>query len=836
MNLQRDPNTKIIILGAGIVGCNIADKLSELGMKNVMVLEKGPLFRTGGSSSHAPGLVFQTNGSQSMVKMAMQSVRKFSSLEHDEGPTYLGVGGIEVAFTPERLQETKRRFGFAQSHGIKGAKLLSPREVVEKIPLIDEKKIYGGYFVPNDGIAKALRICGALAKRATARGVLFQGDTEVLSIDIKDNRVKTVITDKGEFDVDIIVCCAGIWGPKIGKMVGVPIPLQPLEHQLVYMKPLEQLSSLKNAEQETIHPILRHQDKSMYFKQFYDTYVVGSYQHRAMPVNVEAIKSNKEAPVMPSMHPFTPQDFVKPLEDARDLMPALQNCEVDWGMNGMFSFTQDGMSIFGESSKVKGFWSAEAVWVTHSGGAGDAIAEWIALGKPSIDLREHHISRFEKHSYSPTYIRQRGSQNFIEVYDILHPLQPMLEPRPLRVSPFYQQQRELGAVFLEYAGWERPQWFEANKHLEASHVPKRDTWSSQFWSPIVGAEHKATRERVALFDMTPLKKLEVSGKNATALLDKLTTGKMTMKVSNVTYTLVLDESGGILSDVTVARVETNLYHLGINSGMDVAYFKQHAEAMVAENRGNVHVEDVTSKYCCLGVWGPKARDVVQSISEDDWSNEGHGFFKCKEGFVGQVPVRALRISYVGELGWELYTPYEYGYRLWNLLWQAGQQHGIVAAGRGAFDALRIEKGYRSWGKDMWADHDPFEAGLGFAVKIDKEDFVGKRALLERQHNPKQKLCTLTFVEPGKLVMGNGETVYQGQNVVGFVTSACYGYSVGCGVAYAWLEPRVATVGAKLQVDYFGEKLSVTVAENTVFDPEMTRMKTVVVKKELEAVK
>jgi dimethylglycine oxidase len=829
MNLQRDPNTKIIILGAGIVGCNIADKLSELGMKNITVLEKGPLFKTGGSSSHAPGLVFQTNGSQSIVKMAMHSVKKFLSLTHDEGPTYLDVGGIEVAFTPERLQEAKRRFGFAQSYGIKGAKLLSPREVVEKIPLIDEKKIYGGYFVPDDGIAKAVRICEALAKRATARGVTFQGDTEVLSIDVKDGHVRTVITDKGEFEADIIVCCAGIWGPKIGKMVGVPISLQPLEHQLVHMKPLKQLSHLKDAKKETVHPILRHQDKSMYFKQLHDTYVIGSYQHRAMPVNVETIKSNKDALIMPSMHPFTPQDFVKPLEDARDLLPTLRDCEIDWGMNGMFSFTQDGMSIFGESSKVKGFWSAEAVWVTHSGGAGDAVAEWIAYGRPPIDLREHHISRFEKHSYSPTYIRQRASQNFIEVYDILHPLQPMLEPRPLRVSPFYQQHKELGAVFLEYAGWERPQWFEANKNLDTSHVPKRDAWSSQFWSPIVGAEHKATRERVALFDMTPLKKLEVSGKNASVLLDKLTTGKMNMKVGNVTYTLALDESGGILSDVTVARVETNLYHLGINSGMDVAYFKEHAE-----HRGNVHVEDVTSKYCCLGIWGPKAREVIQTISEDDWSNEGHGFFKTKESFIQQVPVRALRISYVGELGWELYTPYEYGHHLWDLLWKAGQAHSIIAAGRGAFDALRIEKGYRSWGKDIWTDHDPFEAGLGFAVKMEKEDFIGKKALLERQKYPKQKLCTLTFDEPGKVVMGNSETVYQGDKPIGFVTSACYGYSVGCSVAYAWLEPNVTSIGTKLSVDYFGKRLNVTVAENTVFDPEMIRMKTATAKvKELE---
>lgn len=825
MSLQRDPNTRIIILGAGIVGCNIAERLTKLGMKNVTVLEKGPLFHTGGSSSHAPGLVFQTNSSESMMKAAMQSVVKFSALKHKDGPAYLPVGGVEVAETPARMQELKRRYTFARSYGHHKVSLLSPKEVTELSPWVNPDVIQGGYHIPRDGIAKAVRIMDTLAERSVERGAIFHGHTEVLDIELKDGAVRTVITNKGDFEADIVVCCAGIWGPKIGKMVGVSIPLQPLEHQLVHMMPHESLSSLKGANWETKHPILRNQDKSMYFKQLEDSYVVGSYQHRGIPVKAEAIKSWQAAERNgmrrnePSIHPFTPQDFEKPLRDAIELLPNLADCDIDWGMNGMFSFTQDGMSIFGESSQVKGFWSAEAVWVTHSGGFGDALAEWIALGRPqTLDLREHHIARFEKHSKSQDYIQERACQNYVEVYDLIHPRQPMLSPRPLRVSPFYAQQKELGAFFLESAGWERPQWFEANQNLDLGWVPTRDNWTGRFWSPVEAAEHKATRERVGLFDMTSLKKAEVSGKNATSLLNKLTTGNIKkMKVGRLSYTLMLDETGGIKSDITVAKVAKDLYHLGLNNNMDIAYLKDHADQL-----GNVHVEDSSSKYCCIGVWGPKARALVQSISEADWSNEGFKFFTSKETFVRQIPVRALRLSYVGELGWELYTPYEYGFSLWNYLWEAGKAFGVVAAGRGALGSLRLEKGYRAWGSDMWSSHSPEEAGLSFAVNKEKEDFIGKAALETRE--VKQKLCTLSFDKPGEMVHGSSETVFQSDNVVGFVTSAAYAYSLNKGIAYAWLEPELAKVGTSLEVLYFGSKLSVTVEPDTLFDPEMKKMR------------
>lgn len=829
--LQRDANTKIVIIGAGVVGCNMADRLSELGMKKITVVDQGPLFHTGGSSSHAPGIVFQTNGSQSMMRLAMHSVKKFGALRDDDGkPVYMQTGGIEVATTPERMRELHRKYSFARSYGAHDVEMLTPEQVVAKSPWIDEKVILGGFYNPSDGIAPGVKVDTAISKRAVARGVVFKGETTVKDIIVKDGAVKTVVTDKGDIEADLVVCCVGIWGPNIGKMVGVTIPLQPLEHQLAFMKPHKSLTKFKSEAAESVQPVLRHQDKSLYFKQVWDTYVIGSYQHRAMPVQAEDIKSPAEALKNglrrnePSIHKFTPEDFTKPFKDSVELLPNLAECELDWAMNGMFSFTEDGMSIFGESSKVKGFWSAEAVWLTHSGGAGDAMAEWIALGRPGlelqpIDLREHHIDRFEANGHSPSYIRRRANQNYIEVYDILHPLQSREDSRPIRTSPFYEQQKALAAEFFVASSWERPQWYNANYVLDKSFVPDREDWAAQFWSPIAVAEHKTMRERVGMVDMTGLKKVEVSGKNATALLNKLTTGKMNMKVGTVTYTLMLNEQGGIRSDITVGRLEKNLYQLGINGNMDIRYMKDHAEEM-----GDVAVHDISTTYCCIGLWGPKAREVVQSISENDWSNEGHGFFKIKESFIKEVPVRAMRLSYVGELGWEIYTTQDYGRYLWDVLWEAGQEHGLIAVGRAAFDAMRLEKGYRSWGKDMWTEHDPFEAGLGFAVRMDKEEFIGKTALEQRQKEGlRQQLRTLTFDEADKLVIGNSETVFDGEDVVGFVTSSYYGASVGKGMAYAWLNTGY-DVGDKLEVLYLGNKLAVTVTEDTLFDPDMTRMR------------
>jgi glycine cleavage system aminomethyltransferase T/glycine/D-amino acid oxidase-like deaminating enzyme len=778
-------DARVVIIGAGIVGCSLADQLTQLGCRHVIVLEQGPLFVTGGSTSHAPGLVFQTNVSKTMTDFARCTVQRYNELERDGEPCFYAVGSIEVAATPERWADLKRKRGLAASWGIEGV-LLTPQECVDKIPLLDPKKIYGGFFVPTDGIAKATRAAEAMARAAIARGARFHGETEVTAIEVASGRVRAVTTTAGRFEADIVVSCAGIWGPRIGRMVGISIPLVPMEHQYVWTTSVPELAGERA---EVVQPILRHQDRSMYFRQQRDRYGIGSYQHRPMPISPDDLRPYKREAAMPSVKPFTPADFEPTWAEACNLLPALRNTRIAEAINGIFSFTPDGFPLLGESREVRGFWVAEAVWITHAVGVAKAVAEWIVEGAPSIDVRQCSIHRFEEFAHSPSYVLQRSSQSFREVYDIIHPLQSMEEPRPLRVSPFYQRQRELGAYFLEAAGWERPQWYEVNAPLVAGRpIPPRTGWAARYWSPIVGAEHLVTRERVALYDMTSLKKLEISGPGALTYLQWLTTGNIDKPVGTITYTLLLDHKGGIRSDITVARLGPNRFQVGCNGPLDVDWFLRH---LPADN--SVQVRDITTGTCCIGLWGPRARELVQELSTADFSEKGHKFFHAKEVFIGEVPVLALRLSYVGELGWELYTPAAYGLRLWDLLWKAGQDYGVIAGGRGAFDSLRLEKGYRMYGRDMWTEHDPYEAGLGFTVNLDKGDFLGKEALLRRKaQGPRRQLTCLTLEDPVSVVMG-GEPVYAGERT-------------------------------PLHIEYFGERLAATVAKEPLFDPDMERMR------------
>ena len=813
---------RVVIIGAGIVGCSLADELVLRGWTDITVVDQGSLFAAGGSSSHAPGLVFQTNGSKTMSGFARYTVEKFSSLALDGQWCFRGVGGLEVATTPERLLDLRRRQGWATSWGIEG-RLLEPDECVAAWPLLDRDAILGGYLVPTDGLAKAVRAGEAQARRAGEGGARLIGENMVTAIRTDGDRVRAVVTDRGEIPADVVVCAAGIWGPRIGEMAGVPIPLQPLAHQYVRTSPLPALAAIAaSADQEAARPILRHQDRDLYFREHVDRLGIGAYGHRPMPVSAHDLLSPAEAPVMPSILEFTPDDFAESWAWAQSLVPSLLEAEVEEGMNGVFSFTTDGMPLMGESRDVAGFWVAEAVWVTHSAGVARAMAEWLVDGEPSVDVHECDIDRFEPHQLAPAYVRDRGIQNFIEVYDIIHPLQPMEHPRPLRTSPFYAREQELGAVFLEGSGWERPHWFEANASLLDQYrdrIPDRGAWEARFWSPIAGAEALATRDGVALYDMTSLKRIEVSGPGALAFLDRLTTNRLGRPVGTVVYTLMLDEHGGILSDLTIARLGPDRFQVGANGSLDLARFER-----LAPGDGSVVVRDITPGTCCIGLWGPRARDVLAPLADIDVTNEAFGYFRARSLHVGHVPVTALRLSYVGELGWELYTSADMGLKLWDELWAAGRQHGIIAGGRSAFASLRLEKGYRSWGADMTPEHDPFEAGLGFAVRMDKGDFVGRAALEGRDAaTATRRLVPLVLGDPSQVLMGK-EPVSADGRTVGYVTSAAFGYSIGRSMAYAWLPAACAEPGTAVTVTSFGDQLPASVATEPLFDPQMTRLR------------
>ncbi|MDA2808448.1 GcvT family protein [Nocardiopsis suaedae] len=818
---------RIVVIGAGIVGCAVADELTARGCTDVAVVDQGDLYTTGGSTSHAPGLVFQTNGAKAMTDFARYTAQKYLGLRVDGRPCYSPVGGLELAATPERLDELHRRCGWARSWGLRAA-VVGPRDCAESHPLVEADRVLGGLLTPDDGLADALGAARAQAEAAVMRGARFLPRHEVTGIETRGDgapsgrRVSAVLTDQGRLPADAVVLCAGMWGPRVAAMAGEVLPLTPLAHQFGWTGPTAALAANGRGDAAP-HPILRYQERDLYYRERGDRVGVGYYGHRPMPVAPDAIGTPATTPdlPMPSMQPFTPEDFAPAWKDTLGLLPALGDTGIEEGFNGLFSFTPDTMPLIGEFARTAGLWSAEAVWITHSAGVARAVAELIADGASTFDLHACDINRFQRHHLAPSYIRERGCQNFVEVYDALHPQQPMERPRPLRVAPFHGREQELGAFFLEANGWERPYYYEDNTALEgAEDAPRPGPWAARYWSPAIAAEARATRERVALYDMSSLMRLEVSGPGAADYLDRVTTCRAHRDPGAVSYCLMLDERGRLLGDITVARIEEDLFQLGVNSRLDLARLARNAPSGVA-------VRDLTSETACIGVWGPRARDLVQPLADHDLSNDGLRYFHCARMHVGEVPVTAMRVSYVGELGWELYTTPDLGLRLWDTLWEAGRGHGLAAAGRGAFDALRLEKGYRAFGADMTDEHDPYEAGVGFALRLKtKDDFVG-RAAVERldPDAPARRLTCLNTGAPENTVMGSEPVHPPGAPTAsGYVTSAAYGYTLGHGIAYAWLPAELAEPGTRLEIDYFGRRIPAEAAAEPLFDPGMERVR------------
>jgi len=806
-------SAKLVVIGAGSVGCSVAYHLTKMGLTDIVVIDQGPIFRDRGSVPPI-ALIFQTNSSRTMAKLAQYSVGLFNELNKDSERCWYDVGGLEVAYTRDRWEDLKRKLGVAKSWGIEG-QLLSRDEAKEKIPILDSDKIYGGYYVASDGALDVVPALETMGNYAKAHGARFYGDTRVTGFDFSNGAVKAVNTDRGKITTDMVLSAAGIWGPMIGKMAGIDIPLTPCEHQVMRVGPIKELAEVKG----TVHPILRHQDRDLYFVQIDDSYVIGSYLHEPLLVDPRDLLPHEEAPVVPWVKPFMPSMFNRAWQSATELLPPLRGCNPYYKIHGIFSFTPDSYPLLGEHVDLKGFWVAEAVWITHAAGVGKIMAEWILEGTPSLDLRECDLHRFHQHAFTPAYVKARGAQQYREVYDIIHPLQQIQNPRNLRLSPFHSRFQNLGAVFVEGAGWERPEWFEANQRLlEGQTLPTRSGWEARYWSPVQGVEHIATREGVAMYDLTPFTKIDVSGEKALEFLQSLTTNQMDQPVGRVIYTSMLNEKGGIMCDLTIARLDTNYFRIitgGSVGPHDLAWIRRHMPT-----DGSVQITDVTSSYCCIGLWGPKARGVIEQVSEDDFSDNAFPYYSARKISIGPIPVLALRVSYAGELGWELYSPAEYGLGLWDSLWKAGEQYDMIAGGLGAFDSLRLEKGYRLWGSDIHTEYNNYEAGLDFVVKPNKGNFVGRDAVLRlKDQGIKRKLSCMTFNDPGRVVMGK-EPILDGDKVLGYVTSSNYGYTVGKGIAYGYLPLDYAKEGKNVEVYYCGKRYSATVVK----EPLLSRMR------------
>jgi len=825
---------RVVIIGAGIVGTNLADELVQRGWRNITVVEQGPLHMPGGSTSHAPGLVFQTTPSKTMSKFAKYTVEKFLSIEKDGQSCFNQVGGLEVATTPERMEELKRKHGYASSWGIE-ATLITAEACLELYPGLNRDMVLGGMHIPSDGLALAARATQLLIERTREAGVRYLASTPVTGIERSNGQVTGVETPDGTVPADIIISCAGFWGVEIGAMVGLQVPLLPLAHQYAKTTALPSLrgralnNNINGMNAEL--PILRHQDQDLYYREHGDQYGIGYYGHRPMPVNAATLgltPKHVDEKSMPSRLNFTPNDFETAWNESQKLLPALKDTHIADGFNGVFSFTPDGGPIVGRAPNLEGFYVAEAVWVTHSAGVARAVAELLTTGRSETDLAECEITRFEEIQMSDAYVNETSQQNFVEIYDILHPLEPKQSPRNLRISPFNVRQKELGAYFLEVGGWERPFWYEANaellRYLPADWKPvERDSWSAKHYSQISAVEAWKTRNAVAMYDMTAFHRFEVSGPGASQLLQRLTTSDVTTKPGSITYTLLLDDQGGIRSDIFVSRLDENIYQIGANTAIDFAYLSRQAKFQCKQSSSLwVQVREITGSTCSIGLWGPRSRDVIRTVSTDDFSNKGLPYFQVKKAHIAGIPVTAFRKSYVGELGWEIQTSAEYGLRLWDVIMQAGKLHGIVAAGRASLNSLRLEKGYRTWGADMNTEHNPFEAGVSSAVDTSKtDDFVGKVSLKQFRNLPARRLRCLVVDDGSSMILGK-EPVFHENKAVGYITTAAFGFTIGAPIAYAWLPSSVGT-GTKVEVEYFGRKISATVVQDPLYDPQNNRL-------------
>ena len=836
---ETQDRASAVIIGAGIVGNSLAYHLARLGWTQLVLVDKGPMPNPGGSTGHASNFVFPIEYSKMMMELTRDSTEQYKELG-----VFTESGGIEVARTQARMQELRRRCTQAKSWGIP-AELLTPERVRKLVPYLDDSVILGGAYFPTVGVVDSLRAGTLMRERAQQLDALtVVAGAEVLGIDKTEaGRVAGVRTTKGDIATDVVAICCGVWSPRIARMAGARIPLIPTVHQMISVGPI---ALFDGTEGEIGYPIVRDVDENMYERQHGGDMEVGSYAHRPIIVSPDDIPSIEEAVLSPTEMPFTSDDFDPQLELALELMPDLLGDEragVRYAINGLISMTPDGHPVLGETPEVPGLWSVAASWIKEGPGIGRAVAEWMSGVTPEIDIHEADIARFYGHQRTAAHVTARAQEGFNKMYGIVHPAEQWESGRPLRVSPAYQAERALGAVFHETAGWERPFWYESNAGLLDKYagrlMDRGSEWESRWWSPIINAEHLAMRDAAALFDLSAFAILDVTGPGALQALQRVAVAQMHVANGRVVYTSFLDDAGGFRADLTIMRLGPRHFRVvtgGATGMMDYKWITDHLS-----DDGSASVSDLTSSWATFGLWGPRARDILSRVTADDVSADGFAFGTCREIEVGGMTVLASRISYVGELGWELYVPAEQGAKLWDTVFEAGQPDGLVPAGIGVYGTTgRLEKGYRAYGAELDASYNLVEAGMT-RPRVKDQDFVGKVAYLrQREAPPAAVLCTLTvddhasdsgelrYMLGGEPVLSaEGEPLTDARGRRSYITSAGSGPSVGKHLLMAYLPPDQAVAGTPLSVEYMGEQYPVTVAvagATPLFDPANERIR------------
>ncbi|WP_171169538.1 FAD-dependent oxidoreductase [Ruegeria sp. HKCCA0370] len=806
---------KAVIIGGGIIGCSTAYHLAKLGWTDTVLLERKKL--TSGTTFHAAGLVGQLRSNANITQLLGYSVDLYNKIEEETG---LGTGwkmngGLRLACNEERWTEVKRQATTAHSFGL-DMQLLTPSEAQELWPLMDVSDVIGAAYLPTDGQANPSDITQALAKGARMAGAKIIEDTKVTDIEIEGGKIRAVITEQGRIECEKVICCAGQWSRTFASRFGVNVPLVPMEHQYMVTEPFDVPGNL---------PTLRDPDRLTYYKEEVGGLVMGGYEPNPIPWATKGIPQGFHYTLLDSNF----DHFEQLMELALGRVPALENAGVKTLTNGPESFTPDGNFIIGEAPELRNFFVGagfNAFGIAAGGGAGMALAEWVHKGEPPFDLWSADIRRFGRPHFDTDWVRTRTVEAYGKHYTMGWPHEEHDSGRPCRKSPLYDTLKKQGACFGEKLGWERPNWYaDASK----GEVPKDEySFGRQNWFDAVGREHKAAREAAVLFDQTSFAKFALKGPDALAALNWICANDVDKPVGALAYTQMLNDKGGIECDLTVGRVAHDEFYIVTGTGYATHDFDW-INRSIPEGM-NCQLFDITSSNAVLSLMGPKSREILAPVTRDDVSNSGFKFGTIRTIGIAGCPVKALRVTYVGELGWELHLPVEYAQTVYDALMEAGRPHGLINAGYRAIESLRLEKGYRAWGSDIGPDHTPFESGLGWAVKLRKNiDFKGRAASEAQKTGGVKKMLACFTVDPEVVLLGR-ETIYRNGERVGWLTSGGYGYTVEKSIGYGYIrnangvDAQYVTSGT-YELDVATQRVPCEVTLQPLYDPQMSRVKT-----------
>src|SRR3989440_2621866 len=807
-------SARAVVIGGGVIGCSVAYHLTKHGWRDVVLLEQGRL--TCGTTWHAAGLVGQLRAHQNMTRLVQYSAQLYQQLEAETGQAlgWKRCGSVLVARTPERVTLFKRIASAARAQGV-ACEIISIEEAAQKYPVMRTDDLAGALWLPGDAKVNPADVTQALAKGARIGGAKIFEQTRVTAIHQKNGIASGVSTPRGDIKAEVVINCAGQWAKAVGRLAGVTVPLHSAEHMYIVTGRID-----------GVHPdlpVLRDPDGYIYVKEEVGGLLMGGFEPVAKPWAMDGIPENFEFGMLPDDW----DQFQILMENALIRLPALETAEIKTFMNGPESFTPDNNFIMGEAPELQNFYVAagfNSIGIASGGGAGRALAEWIVEGEPSLDLWPVDIRRFAPFHNNDRFLEERVSEVLGLHYMMPWPNRELLSARPLRRSPLYDRLAAQNALFGSKMGWERPNFFAPTK----ADARLNYSWERQNWFPRVAAEHKATREAVTITDLTSFAKFLVQGRDAESALQRLCANDVAVPVGGTVYTGMLNARGTYESDLTVARLAADRFMLVTGT----AQATRDADWINRRLADGAHatLTDVTSAYAVIAALGPRARDLLARLTRTPLDNEAFPFGAIREIGIGYATVLASRRTYVGELGWELYVPTEYAGGVYDALMEAGGDLGARNAGYYAVESLRLEKGYRAWGRELTPDYNPYEAGLSFAVKLDKGDFIGRDALLAaKEKPPARRLLSLVATSPDTPIAHGGELILRNGEPGGEVTSAAYGHTVGGVVALGYAATHGARVddawlAARFEIDIAGELVPVRASLQPTYDPAGARLK------------